>query len=235
VERQQYDVVLMDVQMPEMDGLDSTRRIRGNANLGKQPRIIAMTANALEGDRETCLAAGMDDYIVKPVQLDQLVESLKKCAVSVAVTEGAPPEPAPEKAKEKAGRAHREPTPRGDAKAVAAVLDPAAFDRLRAALGSKASSMLPTLIDNFCRDGQRLMVEARRALDRMQAVDLRRAAHTMKSTGATFGATSLAAVARDLERLAKDGSLEGASGLVEQMEGEFGRACRVLDMKRKEF
>ena len=77
VERQTYDVILMDVQMPEMDGLEATRQIlaRWPAN---HPRIIGLTANALEGDREACLAAGMDDYISKPIRVHELVEALGK-------------------------------------------------------------------------------------------------------------------------------------------------------------
>jgi signal transduction histidine kinase/CheY-like chemotaxis protein len=76
VERQTYDVVLMDVQMPEMDGLEASRHITGKLPYGRRPRIIAMTANAMQGDREMCLAAGMDDYIAKPIRVDQLVEAL---------------------------------------------------------------------------------------------------------------------------------------------------------------
>ena len=76
VERQTYDVVLMDVQMPEMDGLEASRRITALVPAGERPRIIAMTANAMQGDREMCLAAGMDDYLTKPIRVDELVEAL---------------------------------------------------------------------------------------------------------------------------------------------------------------
>lgn len=80
VARQPYDVVLMDVQMPEMDGLEATRRITAQWPASERPRIVAMTANAMQGDRENCLAAGMDDYVTKPIRVDQLVEALLNTA-----------------------------------------------------------------------------------------------------------------------------------------------------------
>jgi signal transduction histidine kinase/DNA-binding response OmpR family regulator len=76
VERQAYDVVLMDVQMPEMDGLEASRRITAKWPPEARPRIVAMTANAMQGDREMCLAAGMDDYLTKPIRVETLVEAL---------------------------------------------------------------------------------------------------------------------------------------------------------------
>jgi len=78
VQRQTYDVVLMDVQMPELDGLDATRRICELLAPENRPRIVAMTANAMQGDREACLAAGMDDYVTKPIRVDQLVDALNQ-------------------------------------------------------------------------------------------------------------------------------------------------------------
>jgi GAF domain-containing protein/DNA-binding response OmpR family regulator/anti-sigma regulatory factor (Ser/Thr protein kinase) len=80
LERQPYDVVLMDVQMPEMDGLEATRRIVANWPENRRPRIVAMTANAMQGDREECLAAGMDDYVTKPIRVDALVQALLQAA-----------------------------------------------------------------------------------------------------------------------------------------------------------
>src|SRR6185503_18277584 len=77
IQRQIYDVILMDIQMPEMDGLDATRSIRKLSSL-KQPRIIAMTANAMQGDREMCIAAGMEDYISKPIRVNELMDALLK-------------------------------------------------------------------------------------------------------------------------------------------------------------
>ena len=81
LERQPYDVVLMDVQMPEMDGLEASRRIVTRWSNGGRPRIIAMTANAMQGDREECFAAGMDDYVTKPIRVDALVEALNQAVV----------------------------------------------------------------------------------------------------------------------------------------------------------
>jgi len=78
LEHQPYDIILMDVQMPEMDGFETARAIRKLRASGDQPKIIAITAYALKGDREKCLDAGMDDYISKPVKLDDLEEVLAK-------------------------------------------------------------------------------------------------------------------------------------------------------------
>ncbi len=78
LEHQHYDVVLMDIQMPEMDGLEAARAIRSRLSTNEQPRIIAVTAFALDYSREMCIEAGMDDYIAKPVKKGDLAEILKR-------------------------------------------------------------------------------------------------------------------------------------------------------------
>jgi CheY-like chemotaxis protein len=87
LQRQVYDVILMDVQMPELDGLEATRRIRREFGAERQPHIIAMTANAMQGDRELCLDAGMDDYVSKPVYLDELRAALERVGQRAEVLE----------------------------------------------------------------------------------------------------------------------------------------------------
>ncbi len=84
VQRQTYDVVLMDVQMPELDGLDATRRICSLYEPGSRPRIVAMTANAMQGDQDLCFAAGMDDYLTKPIRVERLVEALRNVPARAA-------------------------------------------------------------------------------------------------------------------------------------------------------
>jgi PAS domain S-box-containing protein len=227
--RQPYDVVLMDVQMPEMDGLEATRCIRrmspSELAAQAQPRIIAVTANALGEDRQDCLAAGMEDYISKPIQVSELVAALSKC--QPRLPPGARWEAPPTVQALGVGTPASEESPE--------VLDPRALRQLRATLGSQADAMLPELIEGFYEDTTRLMVQARQALRQEQANDLRRVAHSLKSTSATFGARMLSDVARELEARACDGRFEGAASLIEQAQAELARARAALEMVRKEL
>jgi signal transduction histidine kinase/CheY-like chemotaxis protein len=225
--RQPYDAVLMDVQMPEMDGIEATRRIRQlhrtELAAEAQPRIIAMTANALREDCDACLAAGMDDYISKPVQVEELIRALSRCHPRPPT---ASPEPLPAIA-----------APVGEAAALVEpsplrpeeVLDPRALARLRATLGKQADQMLPGLTQEFYQDTERLLAQAQRALALGQAEELQRAAHSLKSTSATFGAMALSAAARELEHLARDGVLAGAASCIASAEAEFARARAALE------
>jgi two-component system sensor histidine kinase/response regulator len=114
----------------------------------------------------------------------------------------------------------------------AEVLDPRAFERLRTTLGQQAGRLLPGLIQGFYEDTERLLAQAQQALAQEQTEDLRRAAHSLKSTSATFGAMALAAAARELEYLARDGLLDEAAGCIARVETEFARARAALEAMR---
>jgi CheY-like chemotaxis protein/HPt (histidine-containing phosphotransfer) domain-containing protein len=199
LERHAYDVVLMDVQMPELDGLDTTRRICARWPPEARPRIIAMTANALLEDREACFAAGMDDYVAKPIRPEELAQALTRAK--------------PLQAKSDTG---------SDA---GPSLDTGALDNLRELGGD---DFLTEVIDTFFEDAQTLLATLRRSLDEGNAAELRRAAHTLKSNGATLGAGEFADLCRTLEQRAKDGQLAGASELVGRIEQEYGRLQDAL-------
>jgi CheY-like chemotaxis protein len=154
LERQPYDVVLMDVQMPELDGLDVSRRICERWPPGLRPRIIAMTANVRPEDREACFSAGMDDYLSKPIRPDELARALRHVR------------PLPERAEASSDDA-------------GVTLAAAALEKLRELGGD---DFLGELIDTFLAEAPSLLATLRRALEQDEADEAQRAAHTLKST-----------------------------------------------------
>jgi PAS domain S-box-containing protein len=206
LERQPYDVVLMDVQMPELDGLDATRRIVERWPAESRPHIVAMTANALPEDREACFAAGMDDYVAKPIRPEELVAALKRA----------------------------KPLGNGDgasARVELISLDDGALKNLRDLGGD---DFLGEVIDAFLADAPQLLATLRSSLADGSADELRRAAHTLKSNGATLGADGFAELCRTLEQRAKAGELDGVSELVERIEREYGQLEEALTALRSE-
>jgi PAS domain S-box-containing protein len=212
--RRPYDVVLMDVEMPEMDGLEAARCMHREWPGHERPRIVAMTANAMQGDREICLAAGMDDYVSKPIHLDDLAEALSRCTTRAV---GVPEAPQPASA-----AAHED-----------GVLDAEAFEQLRARAGDRA--FVIDLVDTFLRDAPTLLETLRSALADAEAQRLRRAAHTLKSNGRLFGATTLAELCQELEAMAKAGSLAGAAELVARIDEEYARVADALQAAGQEM
>ena len=206
LERQRYDVVLMDVQMPEMDGLEATRRIVRRWPKEERPRLIAMTAYALEGDREWCLAAGMDDYITKPVKIEELVEALEKSRPVL------PPPSAAE-------TASRDSAP---------VLDQSAIDGLVVVMGKEVTEVLDVFLDNAAK----LMGEIEQAASQGNAEGLKSAAHTLKSSSAMFGAMRLSNACKELEMLGRTGLMDGVADKASRAKAEYEQAIAALTSAR---
>jgi PAS domain S-box-containing protein len=221
--RKTYDVVIMDVQMPEMDGLEATRQIRQRWPEGLRPHVIAATANVMQEEREACLAAGMDAYLSKPIDRDELAAALSRFRPRAPV-QAHEPAAGPQLPAEG-------PEPQGQASSTDA-LDTRALERLVKITGD-AAGLLAGLIDTFLEDVPRLLGDAKRGLRQEQAEEVRRAAHTLKSTGATFGATRLSDMSRSLEALASTGSLAGAANLSPRMEAEYQEVREALAAVRK--
>jgi signal transduction histidine kinase/DNA-binding response OmpR family regulator len=233
IERQHYDVVLMDMQMPEMDGLEASRRIRkqeaqaGSGHL----RIVAMTANAMQGDREACLAAGMDDYVSKPIRVEALIAALH------AVTPHHAPEP-----EERLHHVAAEGQDHGgvtiveegeSADGTADVLEMEAIERLAVMIGDDPA-FLVEMIDSYLETTPALLAQLEEALENGDASALRLAAHTLKSGSADFGAMSLSRVCAQLETLAREETLAGAQSLVAEAQQLFVQVKAALVAVRDE-
>ncbi|MBI3968738.1 MAG: response regulator, partial [Chloroflexi bacterium] len=245
MERVEYDVVLMDVQMPELDGLEATRQICARWTRDRRPRIVAMTANAMHGDREECLAAGMDDYVSKPIRVEELTAALERSSRRCSPTEATSPrvecQPArlseipalihvdtPCASPEPVASAASAPSSRSPSLRAPATLDLATLERLRVALSRGPAGALDALVETFLTNAPELIPAMRRAIADENAVELRRAAHTLKSNAVTFGALALGDLCRDLEVLGRGSSVEGAAPLLVEVSTEYSRVRDAL-------
>ena len=190
-----FDAILMDVQMPEMSGLEATAAIRGReAGTGSHVPIIAMTAHAMKGDREFCLEAGMDGYITKPIRFPALMQAIEDLTPAVE-----PDTP---------GRGPSE-----------GVLDRAV------ALESVGGDLvlLKQLVDLFLDDQPRIMADLRAAVGQGDAAGVHRAAHTLNGTMSHFGALAAYEAAKGLELMGRAGDLVGAAEAFAALEKEMIR------------
>ncbi len=214
--RQRYDVVLMDVQMPEMDGLEATRCILGEWEPGDRPRIVAMTANAMQGDRELCLAAGMDDYITKPVQVGALQSALLRCATARG----------DEPAEGRGGVAAVPASVAEPGRAVdrAVLLD--FFPDLANGETEILQEMVAMLLEDVPQRLDQLALMAREG----RGNEIHALAHTLKGASRTFGAVRFAGLCQELETAASAGGLDFAavSVAVEALRAEFSRVAEEI-------
>jgi signal transduction histidine kinase/DNA-binding response OmpR family regulator len=230
LKRQPYDVVLMDVQMPEMDGLETTRTIRREWPPDKRPYIIAMTANAMAQDREMGVAAGMDDYLTKPIRVEELITALgssRSIAPALHPTETRETEGARKEGQGAMVGPQQERSESHAQEQAPASLDPEGLVRLRRSVGEDPT-VLAELIDTFLADAPRLLADLRQSLERGDAAGVRLTAHSLKSNGATFGAHAFADLCKEMEAVGKAGALDGAEHLLTQVEAEYERVKTAL-------
>ncbi|MCY1045998.1 response regulator [Corallococcus sp. bb12-1] len=219
--RTRYDVVLMDVQMPEMDGLETTRHLRTEVPVSEQPWVIAMTANAMTADRRECLDAGMDDFLSKPIRVEELIAALRRA------WERLPREPgAATSTHARVTEVPRVGTPRIRG------LEASALERLWQSLDGQVERMLPELIDTALESMPRLMDDARTALAQGEMENLARAAHTLKSNAAYFGAATLESLCWDIEQRADARVVEGLEPLVAHCADALEECRRLLEQLR---
>jgi HPt (histidine-containing phosphotransfer) domain-containing protein len=190
----------------------------------------------MKEDREQCLAAGMDDYVSKPIQVNELISALNRTPLPISngpmLSQSTGSVESKEHPPSQGQPANIPESATDEVQPSAQVLDASALERLRDTLGKQVDILLPTLVKSFIDDGTRLLNEASRALQQKNAQDLRRAAHTLKSNGATFGAMMLSTVAKQLEQLGREGQFEGAAELIERAGREFVKAKTELEKLR---
>jgi PAS domain S-box-containing protein len=214
LEAKTYEVILMDIQMPEMDGLEASREIRRRWPDGpRRPYIIAMTANAMAGDREKCLDAGMDDYITKPVKAIRLKTALEQCCELRAAIAAVATLPA-------RNGAHSEVQP--------AELNRDSLEALKSLQSEGDNGFLKEMIDLFLADTPSRFADMDAALTLGQQQEFVRAVHSIKGASANFGADDLHHMCAEIEQIGRAGRMTETAAQIQSLHQEFERVRVAL-------
>ena len=209
---QRFSVLFLDCQMPEMDGFSVVRILRkAELATGQHLPVVAMTANALDGDREACLASGMDDYLSKPVSIEDL-----KRVLSQWISEGIPTVPGADKDR---------------SVSALPILDINVIQGLRA-LQVEGEDFLGGIIDMYMHEADKLVEQIRIAISRGDAHSLRQAAHTLKGSSAGLGAARLSETCLEIETLAREGQMDDCPVLFTRLEQDYGLTLKMLSQER---
>ncbi|TKB61001.1 MAG: response regulator [Nitrospira sp.] len=222
-----YDIIFMDCQMPIMDGFTATARIRERERQTQAARtpIIALTANAMAGDRDHCLAAGMDDYLSKPFSQDQMKEMLSRWLSQTDLSSlhkdqtNTPSKAVPEPS------APTTPAEHGES---SSVVDYRAWTPIRMLKRPGHPDPLGKLLARYVEDSRKLVDQLRQAVASNDPTTLHTIAHRLKSSSATLGAMTVAAHCKELEALGRSHRIEGASDHFRRLERDFEAVCSVF-------
>jgi len=209
-----FDLILMDCHMPEMDGFEATREIRGRerASTGRRMPIIALTANAMAQDREECLNAGMDDHLSKPFSMQTLQDMLDRWmpkAASVSAHEAAP-------------------APRAGGKPGEAIERPV-LEQLAKVLTNGKPELLCRVINLYLAESPKLVQKLKQAVVAADAPEIARAAHSLKSSSGNVGAKVLSGYCEDIEACSRRADTEGARRVLAKIETEHNRVQSALN------
>lgn len=203
-----FDLIIMDCQMPEMDGYEATKKIKEMQKAGdiKNTPIVAFTAHAMEGDREKCEEAGMDDYLSKPVNEDQLIAMISKWSIATDMMEGAEDEPKNEPSKYK-------------------YLDETTIKNLHDLMGDSFKDLMAAFKTNI----EKLIADMGEAVSNGDDNMLSKLAHTVKSPAAQVGAAKLSEAAKELEVNATKNSLDENAESVLKIQDAYNASIKEID------
>lgn len=247
LQQHSYDVVLMDVHLPRIDGLAIARRIRQTWAADRRPQVIAMGASLRQLGYDLCLTEGVDGYIAKPVQFEELeatlrwcrplVPSLQSSAAANSQNIGTTQPFAPQDYS--VPQASVSQALSGVAESVATLglateppLDYKVLDGLRRSMGHSASTALPKLIDCYLTEASKQVQSMQHMIGSQDSQGLRRLAHTLKSSSCALGATVLFHLCKTLEDYGRLGMLEQAAETIVDLEQEFRRFKAALEQER---
>jgi len=213
LEQGSFDLIFLDVQMPEMDGLEASRRISERFGPERRPRIIAMTGNALMGDREKCLAAGMDDYISKPIRIAELQAAIERWGPT------------------KKRRSDTTSFTRKDASQAADLLDSNILAELREMPPTEGISMLRELIDLFLDSAPKRITQIRESAH--HPTNLAFHAHALKSMSLNMGAQKIVELTKRLEEMGRSGDASNSPQLISELENAFVLTRAQLEAVRE--
>ncbi|MGI9069272.1 MAG: PAS domain S-box protein [Pyrinomonadaceae bacterium] len=205
-----YAIVIMDCQMPLMDGYEATAEIRRREEgLSTRTIIIAMTAHAMEGEREKCLAAGMDDYLSKPVKTQQLAKTLERWSIRIEQ-----PEPVL--------------TDTSIVESLENVFDSSVLESFRDLQQEGRPDIITELIELYTKDTKERLIELRTALNNQDIAELRQAVHYLKGSSGSLGISRMAFLCSQFEEELQSKELTRAGAVLSQLEGEFERVEQAL-------